>query len=102
MKSKLIALSWAEELSLELDRQSVEAMGLKMPILSSKYLLCVRKLSAVNAVSPYFHHLAAARHGRAVLFQQLKELGYSWNGRDWVQTDSTFSSKSGAGLTCSK
>ncbi|PIG94579.1 hypothetical protein [Gloeocapsopsis sp. IPPAS B-1203] len=85
MKSKLIELSWSEELSLELDRRTVESFGLRMPSLTSKYLLGVRKLSEVNAVSPYFFHLAAARHGRMVLFQQLAELGYSWTGYEWQE-----------------
>lgn len=83
MKSKLIELSWTEELSLELDKRTVESLGLKMPRLTSKYLLGVRTLSKVEAVSPYFFHVAAARHGRAAVFQHLEELGYSWTGYEW-------------------
>lgn len=83
MKTTPIELSWSEELSLELDKRSIESFGLKMPILTSKYLLCVRKLSEVNAVSPYFYHLAAARHGRAVVFEHLAKLDYSWTGYEW-------------------
>ena len=82
-------LSDMQRLSLSFDKRVLGDLGLSMPRLTQKYLDAVFTLSELQATSPYFYHVIAARDGREVLYCQLREVGYVWDKseRAWVSLD---------------
>jgi hypothetical protein len=72
--------------SIEFDRRCLADLDLKMPRQSAKYLEAVFVLANMFETSPYFFHIDAARKGHAVLYRELRDLGYTWDvqKQEWV------------------
>jgi len=67
-----------ERITLKDNREILRDMGLKMPAITPKYWSAIQKLSARDATSTLFYHIAAARNGQQVFYNELKSLGYAW------------------------
>ena len=68
-----------QKTSLDFDKKVLGDLGLKMPRLTTKYLDAVFTLAGLQSTSPYFYHVIAARQGHQAIYNQLHDLGYTWD-----------------------
>src|SRR6266851_2640879 len=80
-----VRLTRMQRITLKDNRELLREMGLKMPAITPKYWSAIQKLSARSATSIVFYHLAAARKGQQVFYNELKSLGYAWKNNKWIR-----------------
>jgi hypothetical protein len=81
-----VQLSPMEQISLRSTRELLRDSGLKMPRITNKYWSALKTLSQFDATSLEFYHIAAARKGPQIFYEQLKKLGYVWKKGKWQRT----------------
>lgn len=77
-----VEMSEMEKLSHKLNIKTLHDLGLKMPRITQKYWLAVRKLSIIQMTSTYFMHIAEAQKP-GTIYRWMKEYGYKWDGEKW-------------------
>ncbi len=82
-QSTAVKMSRMERMSLKTNREVLRDLGLKMPRVTPKYWLAIKKLSDRYNVSPYFLHLLAARKGLKAIYAEMKQFGYAWLDGKW-------------------
>ena len=80
-----VRLTRMQKITLKDNREILRDMGLKMPAITPKYWSAIQKLSARSGTSIAFYHLAAARNGQQVFYNELKNLGYMWKNNKWIR-----------------
>src|SRR5438105_6674068 len=81
-----VKLTRMQRMKLKYDREILRDMGLRMPRITPKYWSAIQIVSSKSFTSTTFYHIAAARKGQQVFYNELKNLGYEWQNGKWVRT----------------